>query len=251
MPLVACGVGAAMIRSLSKIVHALIFFAVAALTILGVSEASWDSVTVTLGNKRFEIPKRYYFESSLVEMFKGVVGVDDNSRDRLLLFEAKELAAEIPGYQIQDGKVTNDINVLLSILTDAERGRYLDSMHRNGDLWYGKGLYTGRVVEPYPGRPWFKVFHNFKGQRWDSVWELLKQYPNANQLIPEDISDYWIASCSVSKGTPTPSGQHISCTSRIIFDHIMIEFHVAEQNLSVIDQVQDYLKSKVMSWQRS
>jgi hypothetical protein len=88
-------------------------------------------------------------------------------------------------------------------------------------------------------------------QGWDSAWELLKQYPDANQLIPEDISDYWIASCAVSKGTPTPSGQYISCTSRIIFDHIMIEFHIAEQNLSVIDQVQDYLKSKVMSWQRS
>jgi hypothetical protein len=75
--------------------------------------------------------------------------------------EAKELATEIPGYQIQDGKVTNDINARLVVLTEKEAALY-----RKPDwaieLWYSRGLYKGRLVKPYPGRPWFKVFHNFE-----------------------------------------------------------------------------------------
>jgi hypothetical protein len=215
------------------------------------AEASWDTVHVMLGEKQFEIPKKYYLESPLVEMFKNVAGLDDGSRDRLLIFQADELADNIPGYKLQDGKVKNDINARLVVLNDLERSRYLSSQE---NLWYARGpFYKDRFVESYPGKPWFKVFQNLDGQKIDSMWELLKQYPDSNRSIPKDISDYWIATCLKwrSDTLPTVSGKRVDCSSRIIFDNVMIEFDLTEQNLDFIDQVRKYLKATVMTWQRS
>jgi hypothetical protein len=203
--------------------------------------------TIKIGPHKFAIPQKYLYESSPLDALKRWLGLDDGSRELLLIFYARDLAKNVPGFVAHDNKYTADIVARLIVLSADEQAAYFDT-RRHRDLWYGQGQYKDRIIEQYPGRPWFKVFRKVE---YPYSWAVLKQIPTSDEAMPSNVSDYWIADCLARKSPATASGEFIECKTQVVFKDLMVDFSVSESSLSVVDGVRQHLLSKVRSWQRS
>lgn len=203
-----------------------------------------DTYRVELGQHTFNIPKQYSQEGGLPQWLTDVPGLDDGSRAYMLTFPAEELAKAIPGYQPTDGRYREDLRAILNALTSVEVARYEDS-GRYRDLWEATGSYGERIVEPYPDRPWFKVYRKVE---YPKAWAAVKQAPESGEPRPEDALEFWVASCRDVNSPITKTGRRTRCLTYAFYDDIAIEFYISGKNLHLIDEVRAYLKSKVESW---
>ena len=203
-----------------------------------------DTYHVELGQHMFNIPKPYSREGWMPQWLTSTPGLDDGSRAYLLEFPAEELAQAIPGYQSVDGRYKQDITAILNALTPVEVARYEDpEEHR--DLWDATGSYRERIVEPYPDRPWFKVYRKVEHPR---SWAAVQRSPESGEALPIDPLDLWIASCRETTSPITATGKYTRCLTYAFYDDIAIEFYISGENLHLIDEVRAYLRSKVESW---
>jgi hypothetical protein len=215
---------------------------------IGAAAIMSDTYDVRLGAHRFAIPKQYSLEGRIPSWLRAVSGLDDGSRSYLLKIPAQEVAKNVPGYKSTDGKLDEDVEFVLNVLNDVEIRRYADS-GRFRDLWYATESYADRVVEPYENRSLFRVFRNTKHKHSRDSWAVTRISPQSDISIPRDVFDFWIAHCLAGDSPITLSGRYVSCRSYVFYGDISIEFSVSEQNLDVIDQVRDFLKSQVELWQ--
>jgi len=205
--------------------------------------------TLRLGKYTFHIPKENAMTNGVPVWLRWMPGLDDGSRSALFMIEASTLGGEIPGYRQRDGLYEDDIEGLLMVLTPEEVGRYRDSSRYYVlvDLWYRQGSYRERKVEPYGSSGWYKVYRRVEYPR---SWVLLTAYPDPAKPLPENQRDLWVASCLELNRPAGQTGKGVSCRGKILFDDIVVEFHISDYNLPVIDQVRDFLKARVLEWKQ-
>lgn len=207
---------------------------------------SSGSLSVTLGTHDFEIPARYSMESSISNSLTALPGADDSSRDVLLKIPAAEISREIPGYDLGDDWLAEDIVFRLVALTPSEVDRYEDSS-RYADLWFGRGTYHDRLVESYDDVRWFKVYRKME---YPYSWAVLRRFPRIDEELPRSSREFWVAHC-LRKGAPrTSRGFHVSCQSFVLLGDLGIDFRLGEQNLPLIEQVTAFLLQRVEGWSR-
>lgn len=203
-----------------------------------------DNYKVTLGQHTFDVPKQYSRQGAVPKWLLTLPGLDNGSRDYMLKFPASEIAAQVPGYKKTNGQYKEDIRAILAVLTPEEIKRYQDA-GRYRDLWYAENSYRERIIEPYPDRPWVRVYRKIDYPR---LWTVLKKSPQSEGALPQNVSDFWVGSCRLGNSPITGSGKIVDCQSYIFYNDIAIDFYISEQNLYVIDDVRAFLKSKIESW---
>ena len=205
---------------------------------------SSDSRRVQLGQYEFAIPKE---NSSTGGKWPWILGLDDDSRSYTLVFPAEELAAAIPGYKPRDGRSREDVRAILNVLNPAEMLAYRDSS-RYRDLWEGVGSYSERIIEPYAGRPWFKIYRK---SGYPHTWAVVKQEPKAGKSLPDDPLDLWVAGCSVQRSPLTESGEYVRCLTYMVSGDVAVDFYISGVNLPYVENVRAYLISRVEAWRVS
>jgi len=203
-----------------------------------------STVILKIGNHEFHVPEQYSREATIPLWLEFLPGLDDDGSDALLMIPAEEVSQDIEGYAARDNTIREDISIRISDLGDHGAAKY---RHTAGfrDLWYAKGEYAERVVEPVKGEPWFRVYRE-PTMRY--TWELLKQYPDPSKPIPPDLFDYWIGTCLESHSPLLSPGNLASCDTSAIVGDLLIEFSVSQQNLHLIDRVKAYVVRRILAW---
>ncbi len=228
----------------SLLTVSLILMSIVLGTIILSTESPGNSIKFNLGGHVFHIPEKNSLEKGVPEWLRWLPGLDNSSNKVLIIFPAHEVSTAVDGYETDDGKYVEDVRGLLTVLNEDESRRYEDPGQYE-DLWKGFGSYEDRIVEKHKDG----LYKVFRKSEYPYSWALLKQNPEVDRQTPDDVSDFWIAHCLDGESSVAASGTHTTCKTRVIRDDLLIEFNVSEQNISLIDEIGDFLVSEVTSWQ--
>lgn len=201
---------------------------------------------VRLGEHVLKIPAENLV-SSIPFWLHLIPGLAPSRNEILLKIGAGEIAEEVPGYQVYEGELKNDISLHLKVLDEkgVEQIRNpVSNIYSN--IWYGRGSYDNRVVEDHDGSPFYKVYD----KKPYIYWSALRVYPDATMPMPDDPFSFWVASCVELNSPITPTGYSTSCQSQFVHDDVLINFRVNEVNLHLIDTVKAALVKKLLLWKQ-
>jgi len=197
-----------------------------------------------LGHYTFHIPEKNAMTKAVPFWLRWLPGLDEGSSSALILFKDQEVKESIPTYKFTDkNKYRDDIEVLLMVLTPEEVQRYHNPQYGQlEDLWYSKGSYKKRRVELDEKYGWFKVYREIE---YPYSWAYLSQTPDENKTVPNEPLDFWISHCLLSG---PKDDQTASCNSYVLVDDIVMEFSVSDYNLLALEEIKQFLKTKLRSW---
>ena len=204
-----------------------------------------ETVRVTLGEHRFDIPKKNILDE-MPFWLKFIPGLAQSRGGRLFAIPAEELAGRVTGYQIHDGKLKMGITGSVEVLDEADLRTYLDpNTHIYSDIWYGRGLYENLIVE------WHEEFGFYKAYREgdDVFWKVLRIPPQSREKMPDNPFDFYVASCVNGTSPITQSGGICSCDTRVIYDNLYFKFSVYEINLHLIDEIRSAVLDIFKEWE--
>lgn len=201
---------------------------------------------VRLGQYLLEIPSENLAES-IPFWLRFVPGLAPGYDEILLRIDADEIAEEVSGYQVYDGKLKNDILLRLEVLDEKGLEQLLNPISNiYSDIWYGRGPYDNRVVEDHASSPFYKVYD----KEPYIYWSALRVYPDATMPMPDDPFSFWVAGCIEHEKTPMTSTGYASCQSQFVHDNLLLDFNFNEVNLHLIDVIKATLLKKVLSWRK-
>jgi len=68
------------------------------------------------------------------------------------------MAKAIPGYRPFDENYPENLLMLMGVLPDVERQRYLDTAQNFSDIWNATGQYQNEIIERDPATGYYKAF---------------------------------------------------------------------------------------------
>ncbi|MDZ4380600.1 MAG: hypothetical protein U0942_04590 [Parvibaculum sp.] len=199
-----------------------------------------DTYRVALGQHVFNIPTQYSRQGAASQL----TGADEDSRSYMLEFSAEDVAAEVSNYKTTNGSYRENIRAVLIAPTFDESKRYQSPGYLK-DIWNAEGSYRDAIIESYAGRSWLKVYRKIE---YPYSWAVLREMPEKNRSVPENVFSFWIANCLSGNSPITQSGEIVICQSYALDQDIVIDFYISEQNLDVIEDVRLFLKSKIELW---
>ena len=234
---------------MKKIVISIITVFVVVFGVQAITSVLSDTVKVQLRNHTFLIPKHIAMErESVVPIWLlNMSDLDDGSSTTLFRFDDIEIQKHIPSYKIApDNQFQDDIEGLIIALTSEEVSRYKtpNAYAQLGDLWRTTGSYHHRKIEPAEMPGWYKVYREVE---YPKSWALLSRYPDSKQPIPEQTQDFWIAHCLLLGPAGKESG---SCGTYKLIDDVVIEFHVSDYNLHLLDEIKGFVVTQVRKWKQ-
>ena len=214
-----------------------------------VGYAGWGEdesvVTVKLRESVFHIPERYMLSGTtpfwLKWMLASTSGLDDSSAVIRFKIPREEVRRALPTYSFLPH--VDFFRATLAVLSDEELARYQDpEWDHHGDAWYGREAYKDRVFEPFGETGWYRMYLSP-----DKIfWDVVRQYPDPSIRPPDDVLSFYVAACSFAKG----GLQTTSCITYARSDRIVIDFHIDEENLVLIDEVRAFLLATVLAWKQ-
>lgn len=234
---------------MKKLLSLFVILAVAVFGVQIITYALSDIVKIKLREHVFLITKHIALEreSVMPDWLLNMSGLDDGSNTTLFLFDDHEVKANVPSYQTaSDNQFKDDVEGLIIALTSQEVSNYKnpETYAQLGDLWRGTGSYKNRRIEPAEMPGWYKVYRTVE---YPNSWMLVTQFPDSKKPIPSQVSDFWIASCLMLGPKGKRNG---SCRTYELIDDIVIEFSVSDYNLPILDEVRQFLRSKVLEWKQ-
>jgi predicted outer membrane lipoprotein len=219
----------------------------ATLTVIAANTAfaSEDEKRIQLAGHEFAIPEHYLDAWSPLSWLRWVPGSDDGGRELLLTIGASEVAAAVDGYMPTDGDYKNDLHIILVVLYEYERARYLDP-NQFEDVRNRAGSYRERIVEKDSETNFFRVYRRIE---YPASWEVFRTSPD--EPWPSDLFSFWIGHCLNSRSPLTPSGSLALCKSFVVVDQIAVHFTINSQNLAETDRIRHYLMQKLDEWSKS
>jgi hypothetical protein len=140
----------------------------------------------------------------------------------------------------------NDLYVSVSFLGLDDKNRLGSAMRARDidDIWYAKGRCTLPAVAKVAGTGFFKVQCS-SNDNYASIWNRAPtptSLPNPNELV--------VATCNFDTPAVGPySGKSFRTCSRVTkLDGFLVDFHIQEENLPLIQQVDEMVRKKIGEW---
>lgn len=201
-------------------------------------------VKVQLRDAVFHIPERYSMHGTMPFWLKGLEGLDYSSTALEFRVPLEEIRRTISTYRSK--VVRSDIDYMyavIHVLSDEEVARYQDpEWGFHGDMWYGRGAYKNRVIEPFGEIGWYRMYLSPAKVHWNVV----RQYPDPSKSPPNDPLSFDVAGCYAMVGVNTTS-----CLTYAFSDRIAIDFSTEEENLVLIDELRAFLLATVLAWKQA
>ena len=194
---------------------------------------------------RLDVPQKYLEkDANSFPVIKGLPGLDQTSREMLLVVKAPEVALSLKKYRPNIDGYSDDLRLRLTLLSSTELARYTDPEFF-GDIRKGSGSYTDQVIEHDKNRGFVRVYRKIE---YPNSWEVFKQ--KAEGTLPADLQSSWIAHCVSSNSPLTSSGRLALCKSHVLVGNLAIHFTVSDENLAQIDEIRAFLRALIVDWSR-
>ncbi len=79
----------------------------------------------------------------------------------------------------------------------------------------------------------------------------VKNQTKKNAVIPNNLNDYYVASCSRAGGTTGKNGTSSICDYSVGIDNYLVKLTTTENNLSLKEEITTYAENLLMSWRKS
>jgi hypothetical protein len=215
-----------------------------ALTTGECAEPAGQIVNVQLAKYSLRIPRENLFEDEIPWWIRMIPGLDTTGGDsKRYRISAEQVGKAIDGYQIRDGIIDEEVSGILWALTKEEVALENDPfLGEYGKAWLGTDSYSERIIEKESQTGLFRVQNKYK----NLGWMYMKRDPREAGPLPKERSEYWVATCLEIKGIPKPESLRVNCNSSVrLYPDFAIDFSVSGQNISVIEQVREFLKAEV------
>lgn len=207
------------------------------------SNAGIKQTVVMGGDNKLCVPVENILGSGVFNWLYGLMGLDNTASGFNFVFSGEDAAKNIEYYHSKFKGVDLELTGTVSDVSNADslRDRKIKSPYE--DLWYGKGVYSGRVVEYDSESDLYIVRHSKNSRNWD----IFKMRPDPQRQIPADVNDYWIASCNV--GRRFDDGTILSsCMSGFVKDGVSVRFEYSGQQPVAIRKIRDFLFLQLEYW---
>jgi len=206
-----------------------------------------ETVKIEIGPYRLDVPEyNAYLNGNIIPWLRFMVGADDDSRSATLLFSNEELKVSIPGYVIPKtvqgyDQVDTIVGVVYLLDEEIERYKY-HAKYMNSDFWYGSGGYEARVIEPFEGTRWYRVYFSSIHK---TSWDVISAYPGSPDRSETHEPGFFVAACYQSRTTDPKS-----CSVRLLAEDrgLLYELGTIEENLDIRDEIKEYIDNRLDRW---
>ncbi|PCJ17141.1 MAG: hypothetical protein COB04_09275 [Gammaproteobacteria bacterium] len=205
---------------------------------------SRGEVSATLGDYQFEIPEHETVARAGNPILRKLTGLGGKDQSVVFSIAASELRDQVPGYKVQEDGRLSDVKGIIRVWSRLRIEQY-QKPERYRDLWYGQGSYHNRVIEAQSDSELYRVFRDTNKR---SAWVVLNQQPSASAPQPDLMEQYWVARCSKQGSVGPFSERFVMCNSYFFMDDIVVEFYLAEHNLSAVADIRNVIREKIETW---
>ena len=194
-----------------------------------------------VGDTQLRLPR----EASVLGVplwLRMIPGLDNDSRELIVLLPADYVAAHVPGYVVKDGQVSEDVTVLITSLHPEELERYrLHPLMK--EMAMKTETFEGRRAEYNRAEHAWHVF----GLAGHSNFYLMRIDPASTTHV-DQLQSNWLGGCIEMEMTQTETGKTWSCDSYVLVDHLMGGFHYGPKNLKNYDALTAFLRQSLANW---
>jgi hypothetical protein len=209
-----------------------------------------DNVQITLGKNTFCIPKRYSILNQVSGPLFNIKGADTGpyGGSFQVAIDPPEVKQSIPGYLLNHGDLpaVYFINVRQAPAEELKRALNPQSF---ANILQLANDYENAYVE-YDERNNFYRVSDFGFPPPFVWWEVVKIKPDKKAIVPENINDYYLASCLRYGGTTGINGNSSSCDYSLEIDGYLVEIKITENNLHLKEQITEFSKKLLVLWQQ-
>ncbi|MDY6991326.1 MAG: hypothetical protein SVR94_01800 [Pseudomonadota bacterium] len=229
-----------------------IFLALSALLLAILSYlALADNVQLTLGKNTFCIPKRYSILNQTSGPLFTIKGADTGpyGGSFQVAIDPPEIKQSIPDYLLNHGDLPAVYFINVRQAPKEELKRILDPQSFANILQL-KNDYENAHVE-YDRQNNFYRVSDFGFPPPFVWWEVIKIKPDKKAIVPENINDYYLASCIRYGGTTATNGNSSNCEYSLEIDGYLVEIKTTENNLHLKPQITAFSKKLLALWQQN
>ncbi len=198
---------------------------------------------INIGSYTLEVPSAYRPNTSIFSWFKSVTGIGENVTGFIFEFKAGVVGDNVAGYIRDVDGVEQKIVGLVTYITSEERERVLRNLSYK-DAWEGSGGYKSRHIEKDKATGYYLVTEK------EGYWGIFKVFHEkpVQKNVPRYAETMLMSSCS---GSPLYPFKKVRCTEKLLsLENILIEYSYSYENIASHQEIRNFIKSKVDSWQK-
>lgn len=219
--------------------------AVAALGVVWAASLK-DYVVIRAPGHDFYVPKKNLPDLGYLGWIYNIPGLDKKGPSFIFEFAGEEVAAEVPGYLINNRHINQKVIGSVAVLTPQELER-AKTDHHLSSLWTATEGYRDREVVYDNNLGLYRVY---SGPDYKRTWDLLNVFPDSNSAVPANKYDFWIGSCIGGDIAFDDGEEIVNCDSQFLVGDIVIDFSYSDKNLLRLDAIKEFLRNKVVEWQQ-
>jgi len=216
-----------------------------------------DNKQVTLGKNTFCIPKKYNILDQTTGPVINIPGADTGSYGGSfqLSVDAPEVKESIAEYSTRHGSLYAALIVNVRQASAEQLERRLNNNRYAEVLQLTRGVandYEHAYVHYDEKHQFYHVNSWGESPPPFILWEVLKIKPHKKAIIPGNLNDYHVASCSGLGGI---DGYHdevgTSCDYSLKIDGYLVRLHTTGNNLHLKEKITAFVKNQLVLWREN
>jgi len=210
-----------------------------------------NNVEITLGKNTYCIPKRYSILNQTTGPLFTIKGADTGpyGGSFQVAIDPPEIKKSIPDYLLNHGDLPAVYFINVRQAPKEELKRILDPQSFANILQL-KNDYENAHVE-YDRQNNFYRVSDFGFPPPFVWWEVIKIKPDQKAIVPENINDYYLASCLKRVGITGLNGNSSKCDYSLEIDGYLVKIKTTENNLHLKPQITAFSRKLLALWQQN
>jgi len=210
-----------------------------------------DNKQVTLGKNTFCIPKKYDILDQTTGPVINIPGADTGSYGGsfMLAVDAPDVKESISEYFTRHGSLYSSLIVNVRQEGPSERSLSNDFYAEVLQLTHD---YENAYVQYDEKHKFYNVNSWGESPPPFILWEVLKIKPHKKAIIPENLNDYHVASCSGLGGI---DGYHdevgTTCDYSLEIDGYLVNIKTTGNNLHLKEKITGFVKNQLVLWREN
>ncbi len=213
-----------------------------------------DNKQVTLGKNTFCIPKKYNILDQTSGAVINIKGADTGNYagSFQLAVDAPEVKKSIAEYSSKHGSLYASLTVNVRQAHALERllsnDFYAEVLQLTSGLTHD---YDNAYVQYDEKHKFYNVNSLGESPPPFRMWHVLKIKPHKKAIIPENLNDYHVASCSGIGAVAGIDEIGTTCDYSLEIDGYLVRIHTTGNNIHLKEKITSFVKNLLISWREN